>query len=205
MRVGGVRRRLSAALVAACLGGAALLGPSADAAGTPPQLRHEGRWLVDGSGRTVLLHGVNAVWKHAPYVAPDNAAGFGAKDADFLAGNGFNAVRLGVLFAGVMPQPGVIDPAYLDKVDRIVKLLAARHIYVLLDFHQDDYNEKFTGEGMPAWSVHDDGVPFVPTGSFFTNYFTPANRTPSRTALNPLSARKSASFAPKPAALSGAT
>ena len=27
---------------------------------------------------------------------------------------------------------------------------------------------------MPAWSIHDDGLPFVPTGSFFTNYFTPA-------------------------------
>jgi endoglycosylceramidase len=153
---------------------AAPLVRTAGAASVPPQLRHEGRWLVDAQGRTVLLHGVNAVWKHAPYVAPDTAAGFGARDADFLAANGFNAVRLGVLFAGVMPQPGVIDSAYLEKVDRIVQLLAARHIYVLLDFHQDDYNEKFTGEGMPGWSVHDDGIPFAPTGSFFTNYFTPA-------------------------------
>ncbi len=164
-------RRLLA-LASACL--LALLVAPASAAPSPEQLRHQGRWLVDSSGRTVLLHGINAVWKHAPYVAPDNAGGFGAKDADFLAANGFNAVRLGVLFAGVMPRPGVIDTAYLDKVDRIVQLLAARHVYVLLDFHQDDYNEKFTGEGMPAWSVHDDGIPFVPTGSFFTNYFTPA-------------------------------
>lgn len=160
-----------ALLVSAVLAAA----PLSSAATTPvAQLRHQGKWLVDGSGRVVLLHGVNAVWKHAPYVAPDTATGFTAKDADFLADNGFNAVRLGVLFAGVMPQPGVVDHSYLDKIDRIVQLLAARHIYVLLDFHQDDYNEKFTGEGLPAWAVHDDGLPFVPAGSFFANYFTPA-------------------------------
>jgi endoglycosylceramidase len=166
---------LGLAFAAACLATTTLSNSGTAAGATnPPQLRHDGRWLVDGTGRTVLLHGINAVWKHAPYVAPDTAAGFGVKDADFLVDNGFNAVRLGVLFAGVMPQPGVINTAYLDRVDRIVKLLAARHIYVLLDFHQDDYNEKFTGEGLPAWAVHDDGLPFVPAGSFLANYFTPA-------------------------------
>jgi endoglycosylceramidase len=171
-----MRRALqwSAALGAASALLAALAVAPAAAAQTPPQLRHEGRWLVDGSGRVVLLHGINAVWKHAPYVPPATAVGFTARDADFLADNGFNAVRIGVLFAGVMPAPGVVDPTYLDRVDRVVQLLAARHIWVLLDFHQDDYNEKFTGEGFPAWAVHDDGLPFAPTGSFFTNYFTPA-------------------------------
>src|SRR3954452_25098975 len=139
-----------------------------------PQLRHDGRWLVDSTGRVVLLHGVNAVWKHAPWAPPATAAGFPASDADFLAANGFNAVRLGVLFAGVMPKPGVVDTAYLDEVDRVVKVLAARHIYVLLDFHQDDYATRFTGEGFTEWAVQDDGLPFIPTCSFFTNYFTPA-------------------------------
>lgn len=168
--------RATGALFALFVVLALMAAPAATAAAPVPvpQLRHDGRWLVDSTGRTVLLHGVNAVWKLAPYVAPDTAVGFTAKDADLLAANGLNAVRLGVLFAGVMPQPGVIDQGYLDKIDRIVDLLAARKIYVLLDFHQDDYNEKFTGEGFPAWAVRDDGVPFAPTGSFFANYFTPA-------------------------------
>ena len=138
------------------------------------QLSHDGRWLIDPAGRVLFLHGINAVWKRAPYVAPATAAGFTARDADFLAANGINAVRLGVLFAGVMPTKGVVDQAYLTKTDRLVQLLAARHIWVLLDFHQDAYNEKFNGEGFPAWAVHDDGVPFVDAGSFFANYQTPA-------------------------------
>jgi endoglycosylceramidase len=171
-RPAGLLGALPLALLAAVV---LVLAPStAAAAPAPPQLRHNGKWLVDPAGRVVLLHGLNAVWKHAPYVPPDAAAGFTARDADFLATNGFNAVRLGVLFAGVMPQPGVVDTAYLDKVDRVVQLLAGRRIWVLLDFHQDDYNEKFTGEGLPSWAVHDDGLPFVPAGSFFANYFTPA-------------------------------
>ena len=139
-----------------------------------PELGHRGAFLTDQAGRVVFLHGVNVVDKLPPYVAPDTAAGFTARDADFLAAHGFNAVRLGVLFAGVMPQPGQIDQTYLAQVDRIVQLLTARKIWVLLDFHQDAFNEKFHGEGFPAWAVHDDGLPFVDLGSFFANDQTPA-------------------------------
>src|SRR5690242_2947570 len=115
-------------------------------------LHREGRWMVDEHERVVLMHGVNAVWKVAPYFPPDEAAGFTAADADFLVANGFNVVRLGVLFAGVMPQPDVIDGQYLASVDRVVQLLASRKIWVQLDFHQDMYNEKFQGEGFPDWA-----------------------------------------------------
>ena len=123
------------------------------AAASGAALRRQGNWLIDADNRVVMLHGVNVVWKLAPYYPPDSAAGFGAADADFLAANGFNVVRLGVLFAGVMPQRGVIDQNYLDQIDRVVQLLAARQIRVLLDFHQDQYNEKFQGEGFPDWAV----------------------------------------------------
>lgn len=140
----------------------------------PAVLHREGRWLVDATGRVVLLHGVNAVWKRAPYAPPATAAGFTAKDADWLAAQGFNTVRLGVIFAGVMPHRGRVDPAYLDKIARVVDLLAARHIWVLLDFHQDMYNERFGGEGFPAWAVHDDGLPMPYDAGFPGNYFQPA-------------------------------
>ena len=152
--------------------------PAADAAcqarrAGPSQLRQEGRFMVDEQNRIVLLHGVNAVWKLKPYFPPADAEGFTAADADWLRDHGFNTVRLGVIFAGVMPQEGVIDHAYLDSVDRVVQLLASRGIYVLFDFHQDMYNEKYGGEGFPDWAVHDDGVPPTNIG-FPQTYFTPA-------------------------------
>lgn len=154
-------------------------GFASDALGLPAaaplhsQLRREGRYLVDAQHRVVLLHGVNAVWKLPPYAPPDTAEGFTAADADWLRAHGFNSVRLGVLFAGVMPAEGVIDSAYLDRIDRVVQLLTSRGIYVLFDFHQDIYSERYGGEGFPAWAVNSNGIPATNIG-FPANYFTPA-------------------------------
>lgn len=142
-----------------------------------PQLRSEGRWLVDPQGRIVLLHGVNAVWKRPPYCPPDEPGGFREEDAAWLAEHGFNTVRLGVLFAGVMPERGQVVAGYLDCIDRVVDLLAAHGIWVQLDAHQDLYSERYGGEGFPDWAVDDDGVP-PPQGpadlGFPGNYFHPA-------------------------------
>ncbi|HZP13621.1 MAG TPA: cellulase family glycosylhydrolase [Nevskiaceae bacterium] len=157
-----MRIRLAALLactLVACSDNSVLNPPPSNPSPTAPKLHRDGRWIRDDAGRVVLLHGVNAVWKVAPYFPPDEAAGFTEADADYLAANGFNVVRLGVLFAGVMPQQDVIDPAYLENVDRVVQLLASRHIWVLLDFHQDMLNEKYQGEGFPAWAVDDGGFP----------------------------------------------
>ena len=137
-------------------------------------LHREGRFLADAQGRVVTLHGVNAVWKRAPYVPPTTAAGFTAKDADWIAARGWNVVRMGVLFAGVMPRRGVVDQRYLDKVAAEAKLLTDRKVWVLLDFHQDMYNERFGGEGFPAWAVDDDGLPTPVNAGFPGNYFQPS-------------------------------
>src|SRR3954453_6429474 len=82
--------------------------------GPRAELGHSGRWLTDEGGRVVNLHGVNFVKKFPP-IAPA-AAGFGADEAAFLREQGLNVVRLGVVFGAVMPQPGVIDHAYVDSV-----------------------------------------------------------------------------------------
>ena len=42
----------------------------------PPQLRREGRWLVDPQGRVVIVHGLNLVYKRKPYVPPNGPTGF---------------------------------------------------------------------------------------------------------------------------------
>jgi endoglycosylceramidase len=117
----------------------------------------------------VILHGVNMVNKRAPYLP--SAAGFDAPDAAFLAANGFNTVRLGLIYAGVEPTPGVYDEAYLDGIAATEATLAQHGIFSMLDFHQDLYNERFQGEGWPDWAVQDDGLPAIPQAGFPANYF----------------------------------
>jgi endoglycosylceramidase len=155
----GIRARV--ALVAA------LLLLPAPALAVPPT-EHAGRWITDAHGRVLILHGLNMVYKLAPY--QPSATGFGADDAAFLARNGFNVVRLGVIYGAVEPSPGVYDDSYLAGIAATVRTLGARGIYTLLDFHQDQYNERFHGEGFPAWAVQDDGLPSAPDLGFPGNY-----------------------------------
>lgn len=144
------------ALLVVC--GAIACGASAAPAAAAPMLPlgHAGRWITDASGRVVVMHGANLVYKVAPFYP---AAGpFGASDAAFLRSLGFTAVRVGVLWEALEPQPGVYDDAYLNRIAATVDLLRRHGIVSLVDFHQDQYNEEFLGEGFPTWSVQDDGL-----------------------------------------------
>jgi endoglycosylceramidase len=136
----------------------------------PPVLPigHAGTWLTDATGRVVVFHGLNQVYKVPPY--EPSADGFGDDDAAFLGANGFNAMRVGIIWAAVEPQPGVYDDNYLASIAQTVQTLAAHGVLSLLDSHQDLYNEVFQGEGAPAWAVKDGGLPNPQLG-FPTNYF----------------------------------
>jgi endoglycosylceramidase len=126
-------------------------------------LAHRGKWIVDASGRVVILHGFNMVDKRTPYEPA--AAGFDDQDAAFLEHEGFNAVRVGVLFEAVEPEPGRFSTSYLRSIARTVAVLGRHGIVSLLDFHQDAYSERFDGEGFPSWAVDDGGLPLLPQGN----------------------------------------
>jgi endoglycosylceramidase len=178
---------LAAALAAALITAAAPAVPSANASATvrgtaaapagttsaavlpAAPIGHAGRWITDATGKVVLVSGVNMVNKIAPYTPA--ADGFGDADAAFLADNGLDAVRVGVLWAGAEPRPGVFDDSYLASIKSTVDTLASHGIVSLLDFHQDMYNETFQGEGEPAWAIDDDGLPAQPRTGFPGNYF----------------------------------
>jgi endoglycosylceramidase len=130
-------------------------------------LHREGRWFVDGEGRVVDMRGVNFVQKFPP-VTPASV-GFDDDDAAFLAHEGFNLVRLGVVFGAVMPQPGVIDRDYIASIAETTRVLARHHIYVLLDFHQDGYGPLVHGNGFPEWATLTDGLANPDVG--FPNYY----------------------------------
>ncbi len=134
------------------------------------RLGHKGRWVTDNKGRVVVLHGWNMVNKLPPY-AP-SALGFGDDDAAFLARNGFNSVRLGIIWKALEPSPGVYDDAYLGRIARTARVLRRHGIYVLLDFHQDMYNERYQGEGAPDWAIVGEAASEGPgaQAGFPTNY-----------------------------------
>lgn len=153
-------------LIAAAL----LLAGNVPAEADPPpgKLGHTGRWLTDAHGRVVVLHGFNLVAKSAPYTPA--SVGFDADDAAFLASEGFNTVRVGVIYSAVEPEPGKYDDAYLDSIAQTVAELGANGIYALLDFHQDMYAERYSGQGFPDWAALDDGLPNMPDLGHPINY-----------------------------------
>lgn len=144
-------------------------GSPSTGGGSLPNLATTGTWLTNSDGQVVILHGLNEVYKVAPY--EPSASGFNADDAAFLAANGFKVVRLGVIWAGVEPQPGVIDTGYLASIQQTVQTLADHGIYTILDMHQDNYSAAFQGEGAPAWATQSGGLP-NPNDGFPGNYYS---------------------------------
>jgi endoglycosylceramidase len=198
---GGSKRRLALLLAAGmaleCLG----LGGTARATDPQPALSGQlqapgGPFLTDRYGRVVILHGVNAVYKLAPYeliAAPGQPWDFSAADAQAMARLGFDVVRLGLTWQGLEPGTKAADDpsvcsegrpkdahqyhqstvdAYLRALDHTVALLGAEGIYSLIDMHQDAYNhEAFTGDGAPDWAVCTNGAP---NRSVYNPYLNPA-------------------------------
>lgn len=174
MKARAAKARISAALL--CTLVLAALLPAIAAAKSPKRgapvgpLAGSGHWFTDAKGRVVILHGINMVAKRPPYQPA--ALGFGPDDAKFLARNGFNTVRLGLIYAGVEPQPGDYDDSYIDRSRQTGLKLAKQGIFTMVDFHQDLYNERFGGEGWPDWAVLDDGLPAEPLAGFPGTYLS---------------------------------
>ncbi|MFN7955775.1 MAG: cellulase family glycosylhydrolase [bacterium] len=134
--------------------GSSACADSGSADGAAPsggRLRVRDGWFVDASGRVVLLHGVNVVDKRPPYLPSSDE--LSDADADAMRDLGFNVVRLGFIWKGLEPERGVLDRSYLARLEALVKLFTSRGIYVLVDAHQDLWNERFGGEGAPDWAV----------------------------------------------------
>jgi endoglycosylceramidase len=181
-----VGRRTVAGLRAAVLGGGlvALLtgtpavlgrGVAAPASAVAPQQLHvSGTTLRDGLGRQVILRGIAVINKDPPYLPPVGPADFAR-----IRSWGMNSIRLGILWAGIMPSPGVIDTSYVSQIATLVDEAAQTGLYVVLDMHQDLWGAAYGGDGAPAWT--DPTAPYCPyvnweaeTGQWAANYFSPA-------------------------------
>lgn len=117
--------------------------------------------MVDTDGNYRIFHGVNVVEKLSPFLPPteefDVLRSLSTQDLDYLESWGMNVVRLGVLWQAVVPTAdaaghGVVDLAYLASVKALIRQLADRGIYTIVDAHQDNLNARTCGEGIPTWA-----------------------------------------------------
>jgi hypothetical protein len=89
---------------------------------------------------------------------------------------GLNFVRLCLSWSEIEPQPGAYSQLYLERVAQIVAWAEEQDVYVLLDFHEDNWSRYIvpapneTGippylvpnvgqDGAPEWAVVADGWP----------------------------------------------
>jgi endoglycosylceramidase len=108
--------------------------------------------FVDAQGCEIILHGINIIEKskHRNYLS-----GHAEKEFVKMRDWGFNCIRLGILWDGIEPQPGVYDDEYLAEVDRRIQWAKENGIYVILDMHQDLFHARYGGDGAPDWALLD--------------------------------------------------
>lgn len=117
--------------------------------------------LVDASGRSVVLFGVNAriegvfdIELGPGRVPLQTLPTFDASDARRMRSAGFNVLRVPIQWSGVEPtESGGFRGAYLDRVSGVVSLCREAGLMVLLDFHQDAYSKEIGEDGAPLWAI----------------------------------------------------
>jgi endoglycosylceramidase len=113
------------------------------------------KMFEDISGRSLIFHGVNVVYKQAPYIPItdtfDPLLSLNDLDINYMKQMGFNIVRLGVIWESVEKFEGKYDIEYLKKMAEIVKLLGQKGIVTIIDAHQDLFSRIFCGEGVPIF------------------------------------------------------
>jgi len=134
----------------------------------------EGTRFIDGAGRQVLFNGINLVNKNPAdkYISPNQEEIF-SKFKEW----GYNVVRLGIIWDGLEPEPGVFNEEYLKEIDKQIELAADNGLFVFLDMHQDLFSVKFS-DGAPEWATLDEGKPHI-TGAIWSDAYliSPAVQT----------------------------
>lgn len=135
----------------------------------------ENQKFIDVEGDQIILHGINYVNKSAK-IDKENFSN--PENFKLMKKWGFNCIRLGVIWAGIEPQPGVYDEAYLKDIDYQIQLAADNNMYVFLDMHQDLYSQLFS-DGAPEWATLTDGKEHISISPVWSDaYFTsPAVKT----------------------------
>ena len=142
-----------------------------------PAPRPQGWHVADGAirdpdGRTVILRGANlsSAHKKKPYLSDFGPADYARLQREW----GLGAVRFLVSWAGIEPERGVYDEAYLDAIGERLDWARDAGLLVVLDMHQDLFGEGFGGDGAPRWTCDASRyAAFVPATPWFLGYLDP--------------------------------
>lgn len=99
----------------------------------------ESGMLLDSLGRVRFFHGLNVVEKSFPFYPTDRLS---EERMKYFSIWGFNAIRLGTMWAGGVPQKDQFNETYFQILSTIVQKLESYGIYSLLDCHQDVMSPK---------------------------------------------------------------
>jgi hypothetical protein len=118
--------------------------------------------LVDGSGRTVLLRGVNirAAAVFDEFRAHTPLPPFDAEEDCRVIGEdlGLDQLRLAMSWSLLEPERGHIDHAYVASLLAIAAACDRHGVYTLVDLHQDGFSKYVGEDGAPFWA-HEPPLP----------------------------------------------
>lgn len=144
-----MKRKVATTSLLVLIGLALASAPLVSAAPAQGFLSTRGTSIVDSSGRTVILRGVN----YPGYDSSDPQLHDQSAYYRFWQ-LGFNVVRLPVSWAHFEPVPGLFATGYLTwYIDQDVQWAKSAHVRIIVDMHQYYWAEKFGGYGAPGWSV----------------------------------------------------
>lgn len=144
-----------------------------------PIVTTDGIWFKDGTGRTMLLRGVNLGGSTKVPAVPNGATHireglFDYETVSFVGRPfplaesdehfarlrewGLNSLRFLVTWEAVEHEgPGKYDEAYLDYVYEVIQKAGEYGISVFVDPHQDVWSRWTGGDGAPAWTLEKVG------------------------------------------------
>lgn len=113
--------------------------------------------IFDENVGEILLNGINLVCKDKTLGYVTNC---GEELFSWFEKQGFNVLRMGLIWDGVEPVQGEFDDFYLSKIKEQIAWAEKHNIYVFLDMHQDLYSVSY-GDGAPEWATLSNSAPHI--------------------------------------------
>ncbi len=143
----------------------------------PRNLQKQGTSFIDAKTKNkIILNGLDLAVKGPPYLPFTNGTqtckeiqnsnkpeckemgvcnyctSFNELDINYFIKNKFNAIRLGVIWAGAQPrEENKLDETFLKLLHDILDLTDKYNIHVILDNHGDMVGSAGCGNGVPMW------------------------------------------------------